>query len=262
MEMMKKRVKSLFRYRDLLAQLVSRDIKLKYRRSVLGYLWSVLNPLMTMAVMTIVFSTMFQRGIENYPVYLLSGNILFSFMRECTSHGIFSITGNASLLKKTYVPKYIFTLSKVTSDLVNLGFSFCALIVVMLVTKTHFSLNIFLCLIPVIELYIFSLGLSLFLAQAAVFFRDVQYIWNPIALAWMYMTPIFYPIDALPAKLSWIISHLNPMYYYIQTFRQVVMYSQLPDWTLIWRGAIIAIVMLLIGLWSFARAKDKFILYI
>ena len=123
-EMMKERVKSLFRYKDLLAQLVSRDIKLKYRRSFLGYLWSVLNPLMTMAVMSVVFSQMFKKGIENYPVYLLSGNILYSFMRESTTHGLTSITGNASLLKKTYVPKYIFTLSKVTSDLVNLGFSF------------------------------------------------------------------------------------------------------------------------------------------
>ena len=261
-EMMKERVKSLFRYKDLLAQLVSRDIKLKYRRSFLGYLWSVLNPLMTMAVMSVVFSQMFKKGIENYPVYLLSGNILYSFMRESTTHGLTSITGNASLLKKTYVPKYIFTLSKVTSDLVNLGFSFCALLVVMLVTRVQFYFTIFLCLIPVIELYFFTLGLSLFLAQASVFFRDVQYIWGPVVLAWMYLTPLLYPIDALPPKLGWIVSHLNPLYYYVQPFRQAVMYAQLPDWTLVWRGALIAVVMLIIGLWSFAKAKDKFILHI
>ena len=132
----------------------------------------------------------------------------------------------------------------------------------MLVTRVQFSFTIFLCLIPVIELYFFTLGLSLFLAQASVFFRDVQYIWGPVVLAWMYLTPLLYPIDALPPKLGWIVSHLNPLYYYVQPFRQAVMYAQLPDWTLVWRGALIAVVMLIIGLWSFAKAKDKFILHI
>ena len=262
MEMMKERVQSLFRYKNLLSQLVSRDIKLKYRRSFLGYVWSVLNPLLTMAVMTVVFSQMFKRNVENYPVFLLSGNILYSFLRESTMHGISSITGNAALLKKTYVPKYIFTLSKVTSDLVNLGFSFCALLVVMLVTGVQFSWNIFLCIVPVLELYVFCVGLSLFLAQAAVFFRDVQYIWNPIVLAWMYLTPIIYPLDALPGKLAWLVSKLNPLYYYLESFRDTVMYAQPPEWLLVWRGALIAVLMLIIGLWSFARTKDKFILHI
>ena len=95
-----------------------------------------------------------------------------------------------------------------------------------------------------------------------MFFRDVQYIWGPVVLAWMYLTPLLYPIDALPPKLGWIVSHLNPLYYYVQPFRQAVMYAQLPDWTLVWRGALIAVVMLIIGLWSFAKAKDKFILHI
>ena len=260
--MMKERVKSLFRYKNLLAQLVSRDIKLKYRRSFLGYVWSVLNPLLTMAVMTVVFSQLFKRSVEHYPVFLLSGNILYSFLRESTSHGITSITGSAALLKKTYVPKYIFTLSKVTSDLVNLGFSFCALLVVMLVTGVPFTWYVFLSIIPVLELYVFCVGLSLFLAQAAVFFRDIQYIWNPVTLAWMYLTPIIYPLDGLPAKLQWLISRLNPLYYYITAFRDAIMYSQPPQWVLIWRGAVIAVLMLVIGLWCFAKTKDKFILHI
>lgn len=117
------RLKNSWQYRDLLKQLVIRDIKLKYRRSFLGYLWSVLNPLLIMLVMTIVFSTMFSRNIENFPVYLFTGQVLFNFMNNSTHQAIFSITGNSELLKKTYVPKYIFTVSKVTSGLVDFFFS-------------------------------------------------------------------------------------------------------------------------------------------
>ena len=121
-----------WQYRDLLKQLVTRDIKLKYRRSFLGYVWSVLNPLLIMIVMAIVFSTMFKRDIENFPVYLFTGQIMFNFMNTSTHQAIFSITGNSSLLKKTYVPKYIFTVSKITSGLVDFFFSLGALILVLL----------------------------------------------------------------------------------------------------------------------------------
>lgn len=257
-----KRLHTLFRYKDLLYQLVTRDIKLKYRRSYLGYIWSVLSPLMIMVVMTVVFSTMFKRNIEHFPVYLLTGNILFTFMRESSAHSITSITSNAALLKKIYVPKYIFTISKVTSDLVNLVFSLGALIIVMLVTGVPFTWHCLLFFIPVFELYVFCVGLGLFLAQAAVFFRDIQYIWGVVCTAWMYLTPLFYPVDALPAALGWLVVRFNPMYYYITIFRDLTMYDTvgwLPNMS---RGMLIAVLMLLIGTGSFLKNKDKFILYI
>ena len=259
---LKERIQVFFQYQNLLLQMVERDIKLKYRRSFLGYLWSVLSPLMTMAVMTVVFSTMFGRGIENYPVYLLIGNILFRFMRESSMHCITSITGNAALMKKIYVPKYIFTLSKVTSDFVNLGFSMAALFIVMFVTGTPFTWRCLLIIIPVFELYLFCIGLGLFLAQAAVFFRDIQYIWGVVCTAWMYLTPIFYPLENLSVKLQWVITRFNPMYYYITIFRDMTMHNRIGSLTHIYGGALIAILMLVLGLYSFLKTKDRFILYI
>lgn len=146
-------------FKDLFFQLVARDIKLKYRRSFLGYLWSILNPLMMMCVQAGVFTLMFKRNIEFYPAYLIAGNILFGFMRESSSHSIYSITDNAALLKKTYVPKYIFTLSKVTSDLVNLLFSLVALFIVLFVTGVPFykTWRSALCVLALVELYLFCI---------------------------------------------------------------------------------------------------------
>lgn len=259
---LRERMRVLYKYRDLLAQLVSKDIKLKYRRSFLGYVWSVLNPLLIMVVMAAVFSTMFHRNIPHFPAYLLCGNVLFSFMREVTSHSINSITGNASLLKKIYVPKYIFTVSVVTSGLVNLFFSFGALLLVMIFTGVRFTWFCFLIVIPVVELYFFCIGLGLFLAQAAVFFRDIQYIWSVVVTAWLYLTPIFYPLDQLPKALIWAIPKFNPMYLYIQQFRDFTINGYMTWPVLIERGGLLALVMLLVGALTFARTKDRFILYI
>lgn len=254
----------LWQFRDLFFQLVKRNITLKYRRSFLGYLWSVLNPLMMMSVQALVFTFMFQRGIENYPSYLIAGNILFGFMRESTRNSIYSITGNASLLKKTYVPKYIFTISKVTSDFINVLFSLIAMFIVLLATGVPFyrSGHVFLGIVPLIELYVFCMGLSLFIAQASVFFRDIQNIWPVITNAWMYLTPLFYSIKSLPEPLAHAIETFNPMYIYITMFRNAVIYATLPEVRQLITGGIIAIIMLMIGIWSFLRAENKFILHI
>ena len=259
---LKFRMRMLFKYKDLLILLVQRDIKLKYRRSFLGYVWSVLNPLLSMLVMVVVFSHMFSRNIENFPVYLICGNILFSFMRESTTLAMSSIITSASLLKKVYVPKYIFTLSKVTSSLVNLLFSLGALLIVMLVTGTQFTWYCLLIIIPIAELYVFCVGLGLFLAQANVFFRDIGNIWSVVTLAWMYATPIFYDIDSLSPLLRYWIPKINPMYIYITQMRDFIITGWWTWDTLIWRGALVAVLMLGIGLWTFTKTKDRFILHI
>ena len=255
-------VQEIWHYRDLMKQLVSRDIKLKYRRSFLGYAWSVLNPLLIMIVMTVVFSTMFKRNIENFPVYLFCGQLLFNYMNNSTHQAIFSITGNAALLKKTYVPKYIFTVSKITSGLVDLVFSMGALVIVLIATRSPVSWHVLLTPIVLLELYLFCLGLGLFLSQANVFFRDTQYIYNAVTTAWMYLTPIFYPIDALPEQLKWCITYLNPMYYFVGQFRALVYQGQMPEPFIMIAGVVAPIVMMLIGMWSFQRSEDRFILYI
>ena len=257
------RLRTLLKYRELFFQLVSRDIKLKYRRSVLGYVWSVLNPLLTMAVMYIVFSNLFARGVPNFAIYLLSGHLLFTFMSVAVSRSLTSVIGNAGLLKKVYVPKYIFTLSVVTSELVTFFFSLGALFIVMLITRAPVSIRFIFILIPIIQLYIFSIGLGLFLAQAAVFFRDMMYIWSVVSLAWLYFSAIFYPVSILPEKLRYIVTHFNPMYFYIAMFRNFTIGSaHMGSLDLAIRGAVAAGIMLITGLVCFSHAKNKFILYI
>jgi len=256
------RLLTFLRYRELFFQLVSRDIKLKYRRSVLGYLWSVLNPLLTMTVMVIVFSNIFARGILYFPVYLLIGHMLFSFMTGATSRSLTSVVNNASLLKKIYVPKYIFTLSEVTSELIMFFFSMGALFIVMIFTGTPITLRFVFIIIPILQLYAFCIGLGLFLAQAYVFFRDIAYIWGVVCTAWMYLSAIFYPVDSLPDIIRYIITHYNPLYFYIAMFRNFAIGSaNMGSMAFAIRGFVAAGLALLAGLASFSYSKKKFILY-
>ena len=257
------RIQGFIKYKDLMGQLISRDLKLKYRRSVLGYLWSILNPLFIMVIMAIVFSHMFhQKNIPNYPVYLMSGQVLFNFMNISTHQALGAITGNAALLKKTYLQKYVFTVSKITSGLIDCIFSFGALLIVMLFTKGHFSWYLLLFPIVVAQLYVFNIGLGMLLSAANVFFRDIQYIYNAITTAWMYLTPMFYPVEYLPDKLHWLVVHLNPMYAYVTQLRCLTLYGVFPDPHMVLYGCIDAFLMLLFGTWIFTKGQDQFILYI
>lgn len=256
------RIKMFRQYRGLIYELVSRDIKLKYRRSFLGYIWSVLNPLLVMIVLTVVFSAMFDRNVENYPVYLLIGRITFDFMSSSTNAAMNSVTGNAALMKKTYIPKYIFTVAKVTSSLVDYIFSLGALLIVIIATRSGFHWQMILLPVLFIQLYLFCIGLGFLLAQLHVFFRDIQYIYRAVTTMWMYLTPIFYPIERLPDTLQMVIKAGNPMYYYVAQFRDIALYGQIPGMRIFIGGWIFALIMLAVGLWAFQKNKDKFILYI
>ena len=215
-----------------------------------------------MIIMVIVFSNMFRFDIENYPVYLIIGQTIFGFVSESTNQAMWSITGNAALLKKTYVPKYIFTISKVTSSFFNTLFALGAMLLVFVVCKIKF--NLYMLFIPVIllQLYIFCTGLGLLLAQGTVFFRDIQYIYGAFLTAWMYVTPIFYPINQLPENLANLIRAYNPLYVYITQFRIIVLEGLFPETEMIMHGMGISCVMLLIGTWVFLKNQDRFILYI
>jgi len=266
MNWIKFRLQGFYQYRELLSQLIIRDIKLKYRRSFLGYLWSVLNPLLIMLIMTMVFSRLFRFEIPDVPfaAYFLTGQVMFNFMSEATSMAIGSITSNGALIKKTYVPKYIFSVSKITSSLVNLVFAMVALWFVLLFTGVKLTWWFLLFPVIVLELYVFCLGLGLFLAQAAVFFRDIQYIYSVVITAWMYLTPIFYPISILKDSpgIRDIIMCWNPMYYYVTQFRDSVLFGQASEPYLIIGGIAFAVAFLILGIWTFMRNQDKFILYI
>lgn len=257
-------------YKGLLKQLIKRDVKLKYRRSVLGYVWSVLNPLLTMIVMTVVFSHFFRFDIKNFPVYLLSGQVIFTFFSTATSRACFSILENGSLIRKIYVPKYIFVFSRVTSAFVDYLFSITALLLVMIITMffpqkfggTTFSFWNLLFIIPSLEIYIFSMGIGMFLAQANVFFRDIQYLWGVFCTALSYLTPLFYPITILPSTVRFIVEKFNPLFLYVDMFRQCVYQNQMINpWQILW-GFCWAFGAFLIGSLLFKKNQDKFILYI
>jgi lipopolysaccharide transport system permease protein len=182
-------------------------------------------------------------------------------MNGAVGRAIPSVTGGAALLKKIYIPKYIFTLASVTSELVTLFFSLGALLAVILATSVPFTWRFLLIPLPVIELYVFCIGLGLFMAQAMVFFRDVQYLWGVFSTAWMYLTPIFYPVSMLPENVRFIVTNFNPLYYYITQFRYFVLGGEGGwQWDTL-RGAVVAILMLLLGLMTFSHSKNKFILY-
>lgn len=264
MNIWKKRVHVFFQYKDLWAQLVVRDIKLKYRRSVLGYVWSILNPLLIMIVLTLVFSAMFSRNITNYPIYLITGRTIYTFFTDSTNAGMRSIMGNTALIKKCYVPKYIFTLAKVTSSMVDFVFSLGALVIVMIFTRTPVTWAVLFFPVLLLQLFLFCGGVAFFLAQLNVFFQDVQYIYNAFTTALMYATPLFYPIEQLdnnPA-MKHFITHFNPMYFYVTQFRDIIYSQCLPQTKYVWAGFAVGIAAFVIGLAMFKKNQDRFILYI
>lgn len=252
--------KKFIKYQPLLYQLVRRDFLAKYKRSVLGVLWSLLNPLFTMLVMTVVFSFVFRFDIENFPVYLLSGQIIFTMFSEITNLCMSSVMGAASLMKKVSVPKYIFPISRALSSLINFAFSFIALLLVMLFTRAPFYLTMIYCVIPILYAFVFSTGIGLILSAAVVFFRDVTYLYGIFLTAITYFTPLFYPISIIPDHFRWIIS-LNPLYHMVECFRTCVIYGGVPT---LWQNLVcllLAVLSLGIGLFVFVREQDRFILY-
>ena len=207
-------------YKDLLIQLVSRDLKLKYRRSFLGYVWSVLNPLLIMIVMYVVFSKLFDRNIPNFPVYLLVGRTLYDFIVGATNKAMDGITSNAALLKKTYVSKYMFPLAKVTSCMVDYVLSLGALLIVLIFTGSPFYWTMLLFPLITLEAYIFACGMGFFLAQMHVFFRDTRYIYNAFTTMWMYASAIFYPVDISPQLDASAGRKLQPAIYLYKTIQR------------------------------------------
>ena len=249
------------KYRPLIRELVTRDLKVKYRRSVLGYVWSILNPLLMMLLQSLVFSYMFRNDIENFPLYVICGNTLFSFFNESTNMGMGSVLGNSSLIKKVYIPKYIFPISRVVSSFVNLVFSLAAILLVMLITRSPFHLTILLIWVPLGLLFLFCCGLTLLLSALAVYFRDLQYLYSIVTMAWMYATPLFYPISMLPGFMVTIVK-LNPLYHYVNFMRCLVMYGTVPGPNTWLACGAAALAALALGLAAFRKLQRNFILYL
>lgn len=249
------------RYKYLMKQLVARDFKTKYKRSVLGVLWSFLNPLLTMSVQYIVFSTLFRSDIPNFALYLLTGIVCFNFFSEATSMSLTSIVGNASLITKVYVPKYIYPLTRVMSSTVNFLLALIPLLAVMLITRTPLRPSLLLLPLGVLCLFTLALGMGLLLASAMVFFRDTQFLWGVVNMLWMYATPIFYPESIIPARFLPVYK-CNPLYHIIRFIRIVLMDGVSPEPKAYALMLIASLVPLVIGTLVFKKTQDRFVLNI
>jgi len=249
------------KYKPLMNELIVRDLKVKYRRSFLGYVWSLLNPLLMMAVMSYVFSYMFRFDVPNYPLYLICGQTLWGFFNESTNVAMYSVLANGSLIRKVYIPKFIFPMSRVLSSFVTMSFSLVAILIVMIVTGVKINFTILLFPIPLIFLLLFSTGVGLVLSSLSVYFRDITHLYGVVTMAWMYATPVFYPIEALPANVAKVIS-FNPMYHYITFFREIVLYGAVPSMqTWLW-CAFCSILAFVLGLTIFRKLQRNFILHV
>ena len=254
-------IQRLNKYKPLIHELVTRDLKVKYRRSFLGYLWSLLNPLMMMAIMSLVFSYMFRFDIPNYPLYLICGQTLWNFFNESTTASMHSVLVNGSLIRKVYIPKYIFPTSRVLSSFVTMSFSLVAILIVMLVTRVSITWKLLLLPIPLAFLLLFCMGVGMALSAFAVYFRDVLHLYNVVVMAWMYLTPIFYPVSALPEKVAFLLQ-FNPMYHYITFFRAVVLYGTVPEAS-VWVGTVgFGLLFFVAGWMIFRKLQRNFILHV
>lgn len=251
------------KYGFLMKQLVSRDFKVKYKRSVLGIFWSLLYPVLTMAVMALVFTNMFKFSTPgvNYLAYLMSGLVIFNYFSEASNLAMSSVVANFSLINKVYIPKYIFPISKCLFVGINFLLTLIPLYAIILLTGT--GINIYHLLLPYafICLFLFTVGFGLILATVSVFLRDMFYIYGVVITLWTYMTPIMYDISIISGPLQ-IIFKLNPLYWFIYFARDIILYHQVPGLNVWIYCGLFAIVFLIIGIIVFKKNQDKFIYYV
>lgn len=247
-------------YSTLLRELVFRDIKVKYRGSILGIIWTILNPLLNMIVMTIVFGGLF--GSErSFPVYYLSGFLIFTLNQEATTEAMYSVMRSGGLMKKVYVPKYIFPLSKIIVSIINSLFSLVVLLIIMPIVGVAYHPTILLMPVCILYTAIFATGLGMLLAALAVRFRDITYLYSVIIYAWTFLTPIFYNISMLP-EIVQKMENFNPMWHYVNFSRNIVLNGTWPSLTLHLFCLGFGLLMLAIGLFVFYKLQDTFIFYI
>ena len=249
------------KYRFLIRQLVARDFRTKYKRSILGMFWSFLNPLLMMLVQYFVFSTIFKSDVPNFAAYLIIGTVMFNFFNEACGMALGSIVGNASLITKVYMPKYIYPLTRVMSSMVNLVISLIPLLIVCVITGVEFHKSALLAFFFLICLTVFSLGLGLLLSAAMVFFRDTQFLWGVLSMMWMYATPIFYPETILPEEFKFILQ-VNPLYHFLKNTRLCILSGISPEPVVYVQCLLLALGALLIGALVFRKAQDRFVLYL
>lgn len=252
-------LKEAFRYRNLIFQLVRRDILTRYKRSVLGVAWTMLNPLGTMLILTIVFSHAFGGAeAKAFPAYVLSGLMAWNFFAQTTNAAMVHLVWGGNLLKRIYVPRTVFALSATGTGLFNLVLSILPLAIVMLFIGVPIRPSVVLLPIPMLFLAMFALGLGLLISTIAIYFADVAEMYAVILTAWMYLSPIIYPMEIIPASLrAWIVV-VNPLYHLITLFRAPIYEGRVPSLAEFLISGTISVGMLLIGWFVFSRKADEF----
>ncbi len=259
---MKQVIKNFKKYRFLLSELIIKDIKLKYRRSYLGILWTLLEPLLTTIVLTLVFGGLYEVKNEQFPLYIVAGRLLYTFFANATKGAMNSIRINGQMIKKVYVPKYIYPLAAIIAQYVTFLISLIVLIGVQIYTHVRPTLYTFQAIVPLIILFIMVIGVGMILATMAVFFRDMEYLWGVLLMIIMYCSAIFYyPDKLLKTSHDWILK-LNPLYSVIQNFREAIIDAKFLNLHALAYSAIFSVLTLIIGIWMFYKNQDKFILNI
>ena len=251
----------LLRHQFLFEELVKRDFKKKYKRTVLGMAWSVLSPLLMLLVMRLVFTQFFGRGMEHYTTYLFCGNLVFSYFSESTGQGMTSLMGNAGIFTKVNVPKYLFLFSKNVQTLINFGLTLCVFFVFCVLDGIAFTWKFICLLYPICCLVLFNVGVGLILSAMFVFFRDIQYLWSVFTQLLMYMSAIFYTIDSYSYTVQCLFL-LNPLYLFIRYFRKIVIEATIPT---IWFHLLMladVIIVFGIGCWMYKKYNTRFLYYV
>lgn len=254
-------LQKLKRHQFLFEELVKRDFKKKYKRTVLGMAWSILSPLLLLLVMKLVFTQFFGRDMEHYTTYLFCGNLVFSYFSESTREGMASLMGNAKIFTKVNVPKYLFLFAKNTQTLINFGLTLVVFFVFCILDGITFTWKFVLLLYPIAMLMLFNIGVGLILSALFVFFRDIQYLWTVFTQLLMYMSAIFYTIDNYSYTIQCVFL-LNPVYLFIRYFRKIVIDATIPTaWFHLLMLADVVIV-LGIGCWMYKKYNHRFLYYV
>lgn len=253
-------LKNLKRYQFLFEELVKRDFKKKYKRTVLGMAWSILSPLLTLIVMRLVFTQFFGKNMEHYTTYLFCGNLVFACFNESSSQGMLSLMGNAHIFTKVNVPKYLFLFSKNIQTLINFGLTLCVFFIFCVLDNIIFTWKCILLLYPIFCLVLFNIGVGLILSALFVFFRDIQYLWSVFVQLLMYVSAIFYTIDGYPQIIQNLFL-LNPVYLFIRYFRKIVIEATIPT---IWFHLLMiadVFIVLSLGCFIYKKYNTRFLYY-
>ncbi len=251
-------LKELYEYRQMIASLVRKDLRGRYKGSVLGFMWTFINPLLQLLVYTLVFSVIMKNGIEKYYIYLFVGLVPWIFFSTSVTSGASSVMMNKEMVKKIYFPREVMPISCVTSNFVNMLYSFIVIFVVLLVSGVGVNPIALLCLIPVMLVeYILCLGFALLSAGLTVYFRDLEYVLGIVTMAWMYVTPVLYDESMVPEKFRTLL-YLNPMTPIILAYRDILYYKQVPEMSTLLQALVVGVVFLVIGYIVFRKLQKGF----